>query len=323
MVKGDFFIPKLRNRGIKVTDLEIRRNKRRMSKKIKNALTGYSFIAINVIGVVFFWVIPLIFSFVLSISKWDVSQGLAGIKIIGFQNYIDMWKDEWFQASLINNVIFTVVYVIFLLVISFFVALFLKEKVIGKKFVQMGMYLPYVVNVVAIAAVFLAIFSREGPVSVFLKFLGMEEPPLFLNDTRFALATVVIICVWQTMGYTAMLFLSGLINIPEDLYEAAAIDGAGWWQKTRNVTIPMLSSTSFFIMVTTIVNSFKVFGLINVMTAGGPGNSTTMLVYNIYRTAFRFNKIEFASAQGIVLLVIIFIISVIQFRIQNKQMEER
>lgn len=323
MVKGDFFIPKLRNRGIKVTDLEIRRNKRRMSKKIKNALTGYSFIAINVIGVVFFWVIPLIFSFVLSISKWDVSQGLAGIKIIGFQNYIDMWKDEWFQASLINNVIFTVVYVILLLVISFFVALFLKEKVIGKKFVQMGMYLPYVVNVVAIAAVFLAIFSREGPVSVFLKFLGMEEPPLFLNDTRFALATVVIICVWQTMGYTAMLFLSGLINIPEDLYEAAAIDGAGWWQKTRNVTIPMLSSTSFFIMVTTIVNSFKVFGLINVMTAGGPGNSTTMLVYNIYRTAFRFNKIEFASAQGIVLLVIIFIISVIQFRIQNKQMEER
>lgn len=323
MVKGDFFIPKFRNRGITVTHLEKRGSKKRISKKVKNALTGYSFIAINVIGVIFFWVIPLIFSFVLSISKWDVSLGLAGIKIIGFQNYIDMWKDEWFQASLVNNVIFTVAYVILLLVISFFVALFLKEKVIGKKFVQMGMYLPYVVNVVAIAAVFLAIFSREGPVSVFLKFLGMEEPPLFLNDTRFALATVVVICVWQTMGYTAMLFLSGLINIPEDLYEAAAIDGAGWWQKTRNVTIPMLSSTSFFIMVTTIVNSFKVFGLINVMTAGGPGNSTTMLVYNIYRTAFRFNKIEFASAQGIVLLVIIFIISVIQFRIQNKQMEER
>lgn len=297
--------------------------KKRLPKKVRTALTGYSFIAINVIGVFFFWVIPLIFSFVLSISKWDMSKGIAGIKITGFQNYIDMWKDEWFQASLINNIIFTVAYVVLLIVISFFVALFLKEKVIGKKFVQMGMYLPYVVNVVAIAAVFLAIFSREGPVTVLLKALGMEESPLFLNDTRFALATVTVICVWQTMGYTAMLFLSGLINIPNDLYEAAAIDGAGWWQKTRNVTIPMLSSTSFFIMVTTIVNSFKVFGLINVMTSGGPGNSTTMLVYNIYRTAFRFNKIEFASAQGIVLLVIIFIISVIQFRIQNKQMEER
>lgn len=300
-----------------------RTNKKRMSKKVKNALTGYSFIAINVIGVIFFWVIPLIFSFVLSISKWDMSKGLAGIKITGLQNYIAMWKDEWFQASFLNNIIFTVAYVVLLLVLSFFAALLLKEKVFGKKLAQMGMYLPYVVNVVAIAAVFLAIFSREGPISVFLKALGVEEPPLFLNDTRFALATMVLICVWQTMGYTAMLFLSGLINIPDDLYEAAAIDGAGWWQKTRNVTIPMLSSTSFFIMVTTIINSFKVFGLINVMTSGGPGNSTTMLVYNIYRTAFRFNKIEFASAQGIVLLVIIFIISVIQFRIQNKQMEER
>lgn len=300
-----------------------RTNKKRMSKKVKNALTGYSFIAINVIGVIFFWVIPLIFSFVLSISKWDMSKGLAGIKITGLQNYIAMWKDEWFQASFLNNIIFTVAYVVLLLILSFFAALLLKEKVFGKKLAQMGMYLPYVVNVVAIAAVFLAIFSREGPISVFLKALGVEEPPLFLNDTRFALATMVLICVWQTMGYTAMLFLSGLINIPDDLYEAAAIDGAGWWQKTRNVTIPMLSSTSFFIMVTTIINSFKVFGLINVMTSGGPGNSTTMLVYNIYRTAFRFNKIEFASAQGIVLLVIIFIISVIQFRIQNKQMEER
>lgn len=300
-----------------------RTSKKRMSKKVKNALTGYSFIAINVIGVIFFWVIPLIFSFVLSISKWDMSKGLAGIKITGLQNYIAMWKDEWFQASFLNNIIFTVAYVVLLLILSFFAALLLKEKVFGKKLAQMGMYLPYVVNVVAIAAVFLAIFSREGPISVFLKALGVEEPPLFLNDTRFALATMVLICVWQTMGYTAMLFLSGLINIPDDLYEAAAIDGAGWWQKTRNVTIPMLSSTSFFIMVTTIINSFKVFGLINVMTSGGPGNSTTMLVYNIYRTAFRFNKIEFASAQGIVLLVIIFIISVIQFRIQNKQMEER
>lgn len=306
-----------------MSNLMKKNEKRMLSKKAKSIITGYSFIGINVLGVVFFWVIPLIFSFVLSISKWDMSKGLAGIKITGLQNYIDILKDEWFHASLANNVIFTVVYVFLLLAVSFFVALFLKEKVFGKKIVQMGMYLPYVVNVVAIAAVFLAIFSRQGPISVFLKALGMEDPPLFLNDTRFALMTMVLICVWQTMGYTAMLFLSGLINIPEDLYEAASIDGAGWWRKTWNVTIPMLSSTSFFIMVTTIVNSFKVFGLINVMTSGGPGNSTTMLVYNIYRTAFRFNKIEFASAQGIVLLIIIFIISFIQFRIQNKQIEER
>lgn len=283
------------------------------------ALTGYAFIGINVLGVCFFWVVPLLFSLVLSLSKWDQSQGLAGIKLTGFGNYIKMWSDEWFQASFINNIVFTALYVVMLLVLSFFVALFLKEKIIGKKLVQMGLYMPYVVNVVAIAAVFLALFSRMGPISTGLQALGMDEPPLFLNESRYALMTVAVICVWQSLGYTAMVFLSGLVNISEDLYEAAEIDGAGWWKRLVYVTIPMLGQTTFFVLVTTIINSFKVFGLINIMTSGGPGSSTTMLVYNIYRTAFRFNKMEFASAQGIVLLIIIFIISIIQFRIQNRR----
>lgn len=294
----------------------------RKRRKIKNALTGYSFIIINVVGVFIFWVVPLIFSLVLSFSKWDQSQGLAGIKIIGFENYVKMWSDEWFRVSLLNNIKFTVLYVVLLLVISFFVALFLKEKVIGKKLVQLGTYLPYVVNVVAIAAVFLALFSRMGPISAFFKFLGVEDPPLFLNESKYALYAVTVICVWQALGYTAMLFLAGLINVPEDLYEAADLDGAGWRHKLLHVTIPMLRPTTFFITVTTLINSFKVFGLINIMTNGGPGTATTMLVYNIYRTAFRFNKMEFASAQGMVLLVVIFIISIIQFRVQNRKYEE-
>lgn len=292
-------------------------------KQVRAALTGYSFIGINVLGVCFFWVIPLLFSIVLSLSKWDQSKGLAGIRLAGFDNYIKMWTDEWFLASLLNNIKFTLLYVVLLLVFGFFVALFLKEKVIGKKLVQMGLYLPYVVNVVAIAAVFLALFSRMGPISSGLKALGMEEPPLFLNESRYALLTVTLICVWQSLGYTSMLFLSGLVNISEDLYEAAKIDGAGWWKRTVNVTVPMLGQTTFFILVTTIISSFKVFGLINIMTNGGPGSSTTMLVFNIYRTAFRFNKMEFASAQGIVLLVIIFIITMIQFRVQKRQEEDR
>ena len=296
-------------------------NQARRRKKVKNALVGYSFIITNVIGVCFFWVIPLIFSFVLSLSKWDQSKGLAGIKIIGFDNYAKLWSDEWFRVSFVNNIKFAILYVVLLVVISFFVALFLKEKVIGKKLVQLGTYLPYVVNVVAIAAVFLALFSRLGPISALFRAFGVEDPPLFLNDSRYALYAVTIICVWQAVGYTAMLFLAGLINVPQDLYEAANLDGAGWWSKLIHVTIPMIRPTTFFVMVTTLINSFKVFGLINIMTDGGPGNATTMLVYNIYRTAFQFNKMEFASAQGMVLLVMIFVISIIQFRIQNRQYE--
>lgn len=198
------------------------------------------------------------------------------------------------------------------------VAYVLNEYVVGKKFVQLGLYLPYIVNIVAISAVWLALFSNNGPILNLLRKIGMENPPVFVSDLRWALPAIVLICIWQNLGYTVILFLSGMINVPRDLYEAAAIDGANGIARIWYVTIPMLSGTTFFIVITSIINSFKVFGLINLMTHGGPGTATTMLVYNIYRTAFQFGKLEFASAQGIVLLAIIFFITWIQFRIQKR-----
>lgn len=287
-------------------------------KELKAAAKGYAFIGINLIGVLVFWTFPLIFSFVISISKWDYTKGIGGLQFTGFDNYIDMWRDEWFRASLINNVIFTVFFVLLLLVIAFILAYILHEYVVGKKLAQLGLYLPYIVNIVAISAVWLALFSNNGPVVSILKTLGIEEPPVFIANVRWALPTIIFICVWQNLGYTVMLYLSGMVNISKDLYEAASIDGANVFQRIRYVTIPMLSGTTFFILVTSIINSFKVFGLINLMTNGGPGSSTTMLVYNIYRTGFQFGKLEFASAQGIVLLLIIFVITWFQFRIQKR-----
>ena len=291
---------------------------RKRKKALANIAKGYAFIGINLIGVLVFWTFPLIFSFIISISKWDYTKGISGLKFTGFGNYIDMWKDEWFRASLINNIIFTVFFVLLLVVIAFILAYILNEYVIGKKLAQLGLYLPYIVNIVAISAVWLALFSNNGPVVSILKALGVEDPPIFIADMHWALPTIIFICVWQNLGYTVMLYLSGLVNIPKDLYEAAAIDGANVIQRIHYVTIPMLSATTFFIIVTSIINSFKVFGLINLMTNGGPGSSTTMLVYNIYRTGFQFGKLEFASAQGIVLLIIIFIITWLQFRIQRR-----
>lgn len=294
---------------------------RKRKKALANIAKGYAFIGINLIGVLVFWTFPLIFSFIISISKWDYTQGISGLKFAGFSNYIEMWKDEWFRASLINNVIFTVFFVLLLVVIAFILAYILNEYVVGKKLAQLGLYLPYIVNIVAISAVWLALFSNNGPVVSILKALGMEDPPIFIADMHWALPTIIFICVWQNLGYTVMLYLSGLVNIPKDLYEAAAIDGANVIQRIHYVTIPMLSGTTFFIIVTSIINSFKVFGLINLMTNGGPGSSTTMLVYNIYRTGFQFGKLEFASAQGIVLLIIIFIITWLQFCVQKRNEE--
>ena len=290
-------------------------------KKLKTAAKGYAFIGINLIGVLIFWTVPMLFSFIISISKWDFSKGFKGIKIVGFSNYIEIWRDAWFRASLINNIVFTVSYVVILIVLSFIVAYLLNEYVVGKKFVQLGLYLPYIVNIVAISAVWLALFSNNGPILNLLRKLGMSNPPVFISDLHWALPTIVMICVWQNLGDTVILFLSGMINVSKDLYEAAAIDGANGLARIWYVTIPMLSGTTFFIVITSVINSFKVFGLINLMTHGGPGTATTMLVYNIYRTAFQFGKLEFASAQGIVLLAIIFFITWLQFRIQKRNEE--
>lgn len=296
---------------------------KKRKKALKAAVKGYAFIGANLIGVLIFWTFPLFFSFVISISKWDYQKGIEGLRFIGLENYIDIWKDEWFRASLFNNIIFTIFFVSSLLVIAFILSYILNEYVIGKKIAQLGLYLPYIVNVVAISAVWLALFSNNGPIISIFKAVGVKNPPVLIADMHWALPTVIFIFVWQNLGYTVMLYLAGMVNIPKDLYEAASIDGANIFHRVRYVTLPMLSGTIFFIIVTSIINSFKVFGLINLMTKGGPGSSTTMLVYNIYRTGFQFGKLEFASAQGMILLLIIFITTWIQFRMQKRNEECR
>jgi multiple sugar transport system permease protein len=298
--------------------MEVNRGMKLNRRVLKETATGYGFIGFSVIGVLIFWTLPLIFSVGISFSEWDFVQGIKGIKFVGLENYVEMWKDEWFLVSLKNNIIYTISYVPILMILSFFVALLLKDFVYGQKLAKLGLYSPYIVNVVAVSAVWMALFSRFGPIVTFLQRLGMENPPIFIADIRFAMAAVVLISVWGGLGYTSLLFLAGLVNIPEDLYEAAQIDGANGLQRLVNVTIPMLSPTTFFITVTSIIGSFKVFGIINIMTQGGPGNATTMLVYNIYRTAFRFGKMGFAAAQGIVLLIMILTITLIQFYYQNR-----
>lgn len=210
-------------------------------------MKGYAFIGLNLIGVLIFWTVPMLFSFIISISKWDYSKGIKGIRIQGFSNYVEMWRDAWFRASLINNIVFTVSYVAVLIVLSFMVAYVLNEYVIGKKFVQLGLYLPYIVNIVAISAVWLALFSNNGPILNLLRKIGMENPPVFVSDLRWALPAIVLICIWQNLGYTVILFLSGMINVPRDLYEAAAIDGANGIARIWYVTIPMLSGTTFLL----------------------------------------------------------------------------
>lgn len=179
--------------------------------------------------------------------------------------------------------------------------------------------MPYISSVVAIAVVWQVLFHPSaGPINQVLKSLGIENPPLWITNPNFALISIMIIQIWISIGFNMIIYLAGLQSIPRDLYEAADIDGANAWVKFRNITLPLISPTSFFLFITGIISTFKVFDLIAVLTKGGPMNSTSMIVWNLYDTAFVNLKIGYASAMAVVLFIVVFGITVFQWIGQKK-----
>lgn len=179
--------------------------------------------------------------------------------------------------------------------------------------------MPYISSVVAVAMVWQVLFHPSfGPINHFLMSIGIDQPPRWLADIRYALPSVMIITVWTSIGFNLILYIAGLQSIPEDLYEAAELDGANAWGKFRYVTLPMLSSTTFFLMITGVISSFKVFDLIQVLTEGGPAGSTSVVVYHLYDTAFNQLNMGYASAMALTLFAAILIITVIQWWGQRK-----
>lgn len=164
----------------------------------------------------------------------------------------------------------------------------------------------------------MALFRGDGPINGVLQILGVANPPQWLTSTEWSMTTITIVSIIKNFGYYMVLFIAGLQGIPEDLYEAASLDGANSWQKFKKITLPMLSPTTFLCSIMCLINSFKVFDLVNIMTDGGPGRSSNVLVYRIYQEAFRNYDFGYASAYAVVLFLIVFVITMFQFRGQKK-----
>jgi len=281
-----------------------------------NRLMGYLFLLPNIIGFAIFTFIPVIAACYISFTDWD---GFGKMKFIGFQNYIKMFSDKVFLVSLKNTLVYTIGSVIPLIIIALLVAMALKE---GMKFVKVfraAFFIPHVTAIIAIAAVWQLLFHpTAGPINQFLRSVGISNPPSWLSSTHWAMFAVIIMTVWKSVGYYMIMFLAGLQGIPDSLYEAASIDGAGKFRKFFNVTLPMLSPVMFFTVIIAIINSFKIFSNIYALTQGGPGYSTNVLVYNIYVEAFQKLKFGYASAQAYVLFMIILVITLVQFKGQKK-----
>lgn len=283
----------------------------------KRNLVGYSFVLPNFIGYFIFVFLPVIFTFVLCVMKWDGSD--APMKFVGLQNFVKLFHDSGFIISLKNTLVYAVWTVPLTMVAALLIAVLLNSKIKGIILFRTAFFFPYVASLVAVGAVWNMLFQPEfGPINEFLKFIGIQNPPRWCASTDWAMTVIVIVSVWKYMGYYMVVYLAALQGISKDLYEAASIDGATGFNKFRYITIPMLTPTTFFVVIMLTIQCFKVFDLIYVMTGGGPGRSTNVIVNHIYNAAFVDFKFGYASAGAVVLFLIVLVITMIQFKGEKK-----
>lgn len=262
-----------------------------------------------------FMLFPVLATFFFSFTNWDMSSKMD---FVGLQNYIDLFQDQVFLKVLWNTLYFTAVSVPVGIIISVFLAMLLNQKIRLIKFYRAAFFIPVISSMVAVAVIWQWIYNPEfGLLNYFLSWFGMDGPS-WLTSTVWAMPALIITYVWKQLGFNMLIFLAGLQSIPESYYEAAEIDGAKWYAKFRHITIPLLSPTTFFVTVMSVIQSFQVFDLVYLMTQGGPARSTSVMVYNIYQTAFDYFDMGYASAQAYVLFFIILIITLIQFWRQKK-----
>lgn len=294
----------------------------KMKNQQRENIVGYLFLAPQMLGVLIFSVIPIVFSFYLGFTDWDYISGLDNIEWVGLKNYVDMWKDVAFRDSLINTFIFTAATVLLELALGIVVAVIIDKRVYGSAYFKVAFFVPYISSLVAVSVVFKAMFQPTyGPVNQFLMSIGIQDPPGWFGDAKWSLAAVILLTVWRDLGYYVIVFLAALKGVPKDLYEAASLDGASGLRQFFSITVPMVRPTTFFLMVTGIIGSFKAFDQIAVTTQGGPGTSSSVLVYYIYNSAFKFYKMGYASAMAWVLFIIIFIVTLIQWKYQKVDVE--
>lgn len=293
--------------------------KKFMTPHRKEAMIGWLFLAPEIIGMLFLNVFALGFSLYLSLSKWDLLSGVKGIEFIGFGNYAKLFNDPTIWQAVKNNVLYMIMTVPIPIAIAFVLAVLIHNSVFFKDYFKVAFFIPYISSIIAVAAVWSALFHPSlGPINQFLMDLGISSPPKWLVDPKTSLLSIAIISSWASLGYTIIIYMAGLTNISNEIYEAAEIDGAGPLKKFFSITVPMLRSTTFFLLITMLIGSFKVFDIIAYLTEGGPNNSSTVLVYRIYEEGFKYYNMGYASAISWLLFAIIGILTAVTWKMRNE-----
>lgn len=286
-------------------------------RKVGIKLRPYLFVAPALVIFLVFSIYPLLSTIGLSFYEWDMISPTK--TFVGFANYKGLFNDPKFYQTVWNTFVYMVLTVGFGVLLAIGLALFLRKDTKINKFMQNLIFTPYIVSLASISFLWMWLMNNDfGLLNYILSFFGIG-PVDWLGNPKIALFSLVIISVWKTLGYNTLIILSALQSIPKHLYEAAALDRATKVQVFRKITFPMISPTLFFLTIVNIIASFKVFETIQIITAGGPQNSTNTLVYAIYEYGFQFYKVGYASAIGVVLLLLISVFTIIYFKMLSKK----
>ena len=282
--------------------------------KTKKVLVIVAFLFPSLVGLILFNIIPIIESALISFTDWDM---LTKPKFIGVENYISVFTEENSIYALGNTFKFIVGYLPLVLIFGVLFTQLLNCKLPGVKVYRALFFIPVITSWVAVSIVWRWLLNgQSGIINYLLSFVGIQGP-VWLQDFFWAMPAIIMASVWKDMGFVSIILLSGLQGIPDDYYEAANIDGAASWAKFFKITLPLLTPSLFFVVIISLINSFQLFDQVLVMTNGGPAGSTSTIVEQVFRNAFSSYRMGFASAQSWVLFAIIFIITLLQNKLQK------
>lgn len=290
--------------------------KKSLFSKILTAMRPYLMVApaMAVFGV--FILYPIFYMIYLSFFDWNL---IGEMKYIGLENYTDMLSDKDFWQVLGNSVYYMVMVVIFQMILSLLLAAYLNRNTRVNRILQSIAFTPYITSMVSVAFIWMWLMDSDyGLLNYLLSLIGLG-PVGWLSDPKVAMNSLVLVSVWKGLGYNTIIIISAMQSVPGYLYEAAALDKTPKWKAFWKITLPMISPTLFFLALMNIIAALKVFETVNIMTQGGPMNSTNTLVYNIYQYGFDYFKIGYASALGVALMVVIGFFTLIYFRVLSKR----
>jgi multiple sugar transport system permease protein len=277
--------------------------------------TALLFLAPSLVPLALFTLGPMAGSFGLSFLRWDL---IRPPRLVGLQNYASVLSDPDFRAAVLHTALFIAGYLPLVFIGGLAIALALNQRLRGLALLRSIYFLPVVTSWVVVALMWKWLLNPEGGiVNHVLSLVGIQGPGWW-TDPVWAIPSIILASAWKDLGFVMVILLAGLQAIPEDYYEAAAVDGAGRWARFRRITLPLLSPASFFVLIISLINSFQVFDQVWVMTNGGPAGASSVVVEQIVKHAFRYGQMGYAAAMSWILFAAILAVTLIQFRVQRR-----